>query len=63
MDGFEVLKKIKRDENLKSMPVVVVTSSNYPKDVNEAYKNNVIYYVNKPIDFKRVNKILHYIEA
>jgi len=63
MDGFEVLKKIKEDDGLKSLPVVVITASNYPRDVTEAYKNCANYYINKPIDSERVIKILHCIEA
>lgn len=63
MDGFEVLKKIKKDKELKSLPVVVITASNYPKDINEAYKNCANYYINKPIDSERVIKILHCVDA
>jgi len=63
MDGFEVLKKIKNDKDLKSMPVVVITASDYPNDINEAYKNCANYYISKPVDFDMVNKILHCVEA
>lgn len=63
MDGFEVLKKIKNDKELKSLPVVVITASNYSRDINEAYKNHASYYINKPVDCERVIKILHCVDA
>ncbi len=62
MDGLEVLKSIKRDKNLKSMPVVILTASNYPDDINEAYKNRANYFLIKPVDFNRMSKILDCIE-
>jgi len=63
MDGLEVLKNIKMDDNLKSMPVVILTASNYPDDINEAHKYRANYFISKPVDFNRMNKILHCIEA
>src|ERR1700676_2001415 len=50
-DGVEVLQQIKSDENLKMIPVVVLTSSNEEKDVVASYKLGVNAYVVKPVDF------------
>ena len=50
-DGLEVLQQIKSDENLKMIPVVVLTSSNEEKDVVASYKLGVNAYVVKPVDF------------
>lgn len=52
VDGLEVLKQIKSDENLKMIPVVMLTSSREEQDVVESYKLGVNAYVVKPIDFK-----------
>jgi CheY-like chemotaxis protein len=50
-DGLEVLQQIKSDENLKVIPVVVLTSSHEEKDVVASYKLGVNAYVVKPVDF------------
>jgi DNA-binding response OmpR family regulator len=50
-DGLEVLQKIKSDEKLKVIPVVVLTSSHEEKDVVASYKLGVNAYVVKPVDF------------
>jgi CheY-like chemotaxis protein len=49
--GLEVLKIIKADENLKVIPIVVLTSSRETPDVTECYKHGVNAYVVKPVDF------------
>ena len=51
VDGLEVLKQIKSDENLKMIPVVMLTSSREEQDVVESYKLGVNAFVVKPIDF------------
>jgi DNA-binding response OmpR family regulator len=51
IDGLEVLKQIKSDENLKMIPVVVLTSSKEEKDMVASYKLGVNAYVVKPVDF------------
>jgi len=49
--GLEVLKIIKVDEQLKTMPVVMLTSSRETPDLIECYKHGVNAYVVKPVDF------------
>jgi CheY-like chemotaxis protein len=49
--GLEVLKAIKADEQLKIIPVVVLTSSREAPDLIEFYKYGVNAYVVKPVDF------------
>ena len=50
VDGVEVLKRIKADERLKSIPVVVMTSSSEPPDIVKCYQFGVNSYVVKPVD-------------
>jgi CheY-like chemotaxis protein len=57
---WEVLKTIKADENLKIIPVVVLTSSRETPDLVEFYKHGVNAYVVKPVDFAEfMNVIKH----
>jgi CheY-like chemotaxis protein len=51
INGIEVLKKIKSDEELKMIPVVVLTSSREEKDMLATYELGVNAYVVKPVDF------------
>ena len=51
VDGLEVLKQIKSDDNLKMIPVVVLTSSREEKDMIASYRLGVNAYVVKPVDF------------
>jgi CheY-like chemotaxis protein len=51
LDGLEVLHRIKSDGNLKTIPVVVLTSSREEKDMVTSYELGVNAYVVKPVDF------------
>jgi CheY-like chemotaxis protein len=51
IDGLEVLRKIRSNEQTKFIPVVVLTSSKEQKDLIEAYHLGTNAYVRKPIDF------------
>jgi CheY-like chemotaxis protein len=51
VDGFEVLERIRADEELKLIPVVVLTSSREERDMAASYKLGVNAYVVKPVDF------------
>ena len=51
VDGLEVLQRIKSDERLRMIPVVVLTSSHEEKDMMRSYKLGVNAYVVKPVDF------------
>jgi len=60
VNGLEVLKTIKADENLRLIPVVVLTSSRETPDLVEFYKHGVNAYVVKPVDFAEfMNVIKH----
>ena len=54
--GLEVLKTIKADEHLKTIPVVALTSSREMPDLTEFYKHGVNAYVVKPVDFSEFMK-------
>ena len=57
-DGREVLEQIKKDEELKTIPVVVFTTSSNPKDIEVCYRYGVNGYIVKPIDIKKLMKTL-----
>jgi CheY-like chemotaxis protein len=62
IDGLEVLKSIKANENLKALPVVVLTSSNQAQDIQAAYQNGANSYVTKAIDFDEFSRDIEIIQ-
>lgn len=56
VDGIEVLRKIRADERTKTLPVVVLTSSNEQKDRIDSYELGVNSYIVKPVEFENFAK-------
>ena len=52
MDGLEVLRVVKQDSGLRSVPIVVLTSSREEQDIVESYNVGVNAYVVKPVEFE-----------
>ena len=52
-DGREVLSEIKNDENLKRIPVVILTTSKAEEDVLRSYQLHANCYVTKPVDLEK----------
>ena len=61
-DGREVLREIKEDENLKCIPVVILTTSNAEEDLIETYKMNANCYITKPVDLDQFINVVKSIE-
>jgi two-component system response regulator len=53
VDGREVLQAIREDPRTRSLPVVVLTTSTEPFDLESAYALGVNSYIQKPVDFER----------
>jgi two-component system response regulator len=53
MNGIEALREIRNDKALKSIPVVILTSSREEEDLINSYELGVNAYVVKPVDFKQ----------
>lgn len=54
VDGLEVLRRVKADETLRLIPVVLLTSSREDKDIFESYQLGVNSYVVKPVEFEKL---------
>jgi len=61
-DGREVLEEIKTDDNLKRIPVVVLTTSKAEEDIIKSYDLHANSYITKPVDFDQFIKVVRSIE-
>jgi CheY-like chemotaxis protein len=61
-DGREVLAEIKADDELRHIPVVVLTTSKAEEDVLRSYKLHANAYVTKPVDFDRFIDVVRQID-
>lgn len=55
-DGREVLRRIKQDNGLRTIPVVVFTTSSNPRDIEVCYQYGANSYIVKPIDFAQLKR-------
>ena len=61
VDGLEVLRRVKADEQTKIIPVVVMTSSREERDLIESYKLGANSYLVKPVDFDKFVQAVQYL--
>lgn len=57
-DGREALEEIKNDPNLRSIPVVVLTTSQAEEDILKTYDLGVSSFITKPVDFQSMVQIM-----
>lgn len=62
IDGKEVLSKIKADQKLKKIPVVMLTTSKNQEDVDDCYSWGAAGYIRKPVDFEGIKKVVKLID-
>ena len=57
-DGVEVLKQIKKDSELRKMPVIMVTTTDDPKEVEKCHEMGCSNYVTKPVDYEQFIEVI-----
>ncbi len=64
IDGLEVLRRIRAGEHTTLLPVVVLTTSREPRDIQQAYQLGANSYIRKPVEFEEfietINSIARY---
>src|SRR5688572_761746 len=63
MDGFEFLKIIKADEDLKKIPVVIFSTSDDQKDILKSFGLQVAGYMVKPFDYNQLSDLLKTLDS
>jgi CheY-like chemotaxis protein len=58
VDGLEILEVIRDSEDLRTIPVVILTTSHAEMDVSRAYEYHANSYLVKPLDFEKFTKLM-----
>lgn len=58
VDGLEVLRLLKESDDLREIPVVVLTTSDGERDVAKAYINHANSYIVKPVDYEKFRMLM-----
>lgn len=58
LDGVEILRRIKGDERLKTMPVIMLTTTDDPREIETCYKLGCNTYLTKPVEFERFAEVI-----
>lgn len=61
VDGLDVLRAIKADENTRTIPIVIMTSSREERDLVESYRLGVNSYIIKPVDFAQFTEAVSHL--
>lgn len=61
-DGRQVLAEIKSDDSLRTIPVIIITSSHDQEDVIQSYHLHANCYITKPVNLKRLQKVIQHFE-
>ena len=58
VNGIDVLQRIKLDKELCKMPVIIITTTDDPKEIENCYRMGCSYYVTKPVDYNQFVKAI-----
>ncbi|TDC99121.1 response regulator [Nonomuraea deserti] len=62
MSGREVLREVKDDPSLRTIPVVILTTSEAEEDILHSYRLHANAYVSKPVDFEQFIRVVRQID-
>lgn len=58
IDGFEVLEILKNDERTKKIPIIILTTTSNPKEIDRCYELGCNIYITKPVDYLNFSEAL-----
>ncbi len=61
LNGLDVLRRLRTDERLKTIPVVILTTSKEERDLIEGYRLGANSYIRKPVDFAKFSEAIRQI--
>jgi CheY-like chemotaxis protein len=63
VDGYQVLKRLKENERTKRIPVVVLTTTENPQEINRCYELGCNVYVSKPVEYGQFCEVIRSLGA
>ncbi len=61
VSGIEVLRNLKQSNTLKNIPVIMITTSANPDEVQQCYDFGCICYIKKPLDYQKLKQTVEYL--
>ena len=58
LDGIEVLKRVKGNQRLKNIPVIMLTTTDDPKEIGLCYELGCNNYLTKPVEFEKFAEVV-----
>jgi CheY-like chemotaxis protein len=58
LDGYQVLERIKKDERTKRIPVIILTTTDEPREVRRCYELGCNVYITKPVDYEQFSEAI-----
>ncbi len=58
MDGIEVLRRVKADPRLKTIPTIMLTTTDDPKEISNCYELGCNNYLTKPVEFDKFSEVI-----
>jgi CheY-like chemotaxis protein len=58
LDGYQVLERMKNDERTKRVPVVILTTTDDPREVRRCYELGCNVYITKPVDYEQFSEAI-----
>jgi len=58
VDGVEVLRQIKEDDHLKKLPVIILTTTDDPREIDSCYRLGCSNYIHKPINYEQFSQTI-----
>ena len=58
MDGVQVLEKIKSERQTKNMPIIVLTTTDDPREVEKCYELGCNVFIRKPVDYEKFSQAI-----
>lgn len=63
MDGYELLKRMKEEPTTRTIPIIVLTTTDNPKEVDRCYGLGCNMYITKPIEYDNFANMMHRLES
>ena len=58
LDGYQVLERMKADDRTKGIPVIVLTSTDAPREVTRCYELGCSVYITKPVNYEQFSEAI-----